>query len=249
MVFASFVCRAAGALALAAECSAHAADLIDFWNTPRHGGNGAKAHLVAQLRVGPAPPGLRTRDAAKLLHFLGRAGHVKDKAVRFVANIVIADFQHVDVTLIARGINHRIVERGFAFPLGFIHVLYGLLSAELTLRDAPVGRKRQRLRPELTHFVAFVDPDKVIARGEIGQLETQRRGVFALWQRLNALVGDTQQQRQTEMAAGERNHILLRIHGEIFHLFGKIPQADDIRLPRQCFLFDIEEDFRHRLPG
>ena len=51
------------------------------------------------------------------------------------------------------------------------------------------------------------------------------------------------------MAAGEGDHILLRIDGEILHLFGEIPQADDIRLPRQHFLFHIEENGGERLPG
>jgi hypothetical protein len=42
--------------------------------------------------------------------------------------------------LIARGIDDRIVECGFAFPLRFIDMLHGLLStAKLTLRNAPVG--------------------------------------------------------------------------------------------------------------
>ena len=51
------------------------------------------------------------------------------------------------------------------------------------------------------------------------------------------------------MAAGEGNHILLRIDGEILHLFGEIPQADDIRLPRQHFFLHVEEHGGERLPG
>ena len=47
------------------------------------------------------------------------------------------------------------------------------------------------------------------------------------------------------MATREGNHVFLLVDGELFHLFREFPQADDIRLPRQCFLFDIEEDFRH----
>ncbi len=205
-------------------------------------------HLIAQLRVGPASPGLRPRDAAKLFHFLRRAGHVKDKAVRFVANIVVDDFQHVDVTLIAHGIYHRIFKGGFALPLRLIHVLNGLLSAKLALRDAPVGRERQRLRPELAHFVAPVDPDEVIAWRKIGQLVAQRRGILAFRQRLNASFRDAQQQRQTEVAAREGNGVFIPIDGEVLHLFREVPQADDVWFPGENFFLHVEEHFRQGLP-
>ena len=64
-----------------------------------------------------------------------------------------------------------------------------LLTAQLPLRDAPVGREREFRRPQLPHFIAAIDPDEIIPRREIGQLEAQRRGVFALRQRFNALHG------------------------------------------------------------
>ena len=101
-------------------------------------------HFVTQLGVGPASPGFRTRDAAELFDLFRRAGHVKDKTVRFIANVVIDNLQHVDVTLIARGIDNRIVKRRFAFPLFFINMLDGLLSAELGLNAASLTRALSR---------------------------------------------------------------------------------------------------------
>ena len=51
------------------------------------------------------------------------------------------------------------------------------------------------------------------------------------------------------MAAGEGDHAFLRVHGEVFHLFREVPQADDVRLPGQHLIFHIEEDAGKRLPG
>jgi hypothetical protein len=39
--------------------------------------------------------------------------------------------------------------------------------------------------------------------GQIGQLETQRRGIFAFRQRLDAVIRHAHQQRQAEAAARE----------------------------------------------
>ncbi len=126
-------------------------------------------------------------------------------------------------------------------------MLHGLLAAELPLRDAPVGGQRQLLRPELAHFVAFVDPDEIIARGEFRQLEAQWRGVFAFRQRLDAVIRHAQQQWQAEMAAGERDHFFILIDGEVFYLFREVPQTNDIRLPGEDFFLHVEEDFRQGL--
>lgn len=65
-------------------------------------------------------------DAAELLHLFRGSGHVEDEAVGLVADIVVDDFQHVDVTLVARGINNRILKRGFTFPLCFVDALDSL---------------------------------------------------------------------------------------------------------------------------
>ncbi len=51
------------------------------------------------------------------------------------------------------------------------------------------------------------------------------------------------------MAPGKRDHVFVPIDGKIFYLFREIPQANDIRLHRQHFLFYIQEHFRQRLPG
>lgn len=51
------------------------------------------------------------------------------------------------------------------------------------------------------------------------------------------------------MAAGKRDHVFVPIDSERFYLFWKIPQANNIRLHRQHFLFYIQEYFRQRLPG
>ncbi len=206
-------------------------------------------HLITQLRVGPASPGFRAGDTAELFNLFRGSGYVKDKAVRLVTNVVVDDFQHIDVTLITRRIDNRIVKRRFTLPVWFINVLNSLLPAQLPLRDTPVGRKRQRLRPELAHFVAAVDPDEIIAWGEIGQLESQRRGIFAFRQRFDTVIRNAQQQRQAEMTAGEGNHIFILVDGEFLHLFREVPQANDIWLPREDFLLHVEENFRQRLPG
>ena len=134
-------------------------------------------------------------------------------------------------------------------PLWLINVLDLLLTPQLSLRDAPVGGERQLRRPQLAHFIAAIDPHEIIPWREIGQLEAQRRRVFTLRQRFYALVRYPQQQRQTEMAAGESDHIFLRVDGEILHFFGEIPQADHVRLPCQDFLFHIHENTGERLAG
>ncbi len=198
-------------------------------------------HLIPQLGVRPASPGFRAGNTAELLHLFWRTGDVKDEAVSLVANIVVGDFQHIDVALVAIGVDNGIFKGRFALPLRFINVLNGLLATQLALRNTPVGGERQRRRPQLTHLVAAIDPDEVIPRGEVGQLVAQRGGVFAFRQRFNALIGDAQQQRQTEVAPGERHHAFLAVDGEIFQLFREIPQADNVRFPRQHFFLHVEE--------
>ena len=122
-----------------------------------------------------------------------------------------------------------------------------LLTPQLSLRDAPVGGERQLRRPQLAHFIAAIDPHEIIPRCEIGQLEAQRRRVFALRQRFNALIRHPEQQRQTEMAAGEGDHVLLRVDGEVFNLFREVPQADHVGFPGQDLLFHIDENTGERL--
>ena len=166
-------------------------------------------HFAAELSVRPSPPCFRSRDTAKLLHLFRRAGNVEQEAVGFIANVVIDNLQRIDVALITFHIDKGIFERGFTLPLGFVDALDFLFASQLALRYAPVGGERHFRRPQLTHLVAAVDPDEIITRRKVGQLEAQRCGVFAFRQRLNAFVGDAQQQRQAEMAAGEGDHILL----------------------------------------
>ncbi len=143
--------------------------------------------------------------------------------------------------LIPVGVDDGLFKDRFALPLRFIDTLHGLFAAQLTLGNTPVGGESQRLRPQLAHFVAAVDPDEVIPRGEVGQLVAQRGRVFAFRHRFDTLIGNAQQQRQTEVAPGEGHHIFLAVDGEIFQLFREIPQADNVRFPRQHFVLHVEE--------
>ena len=131
-------------------------------------------YFIAQLRVGPAAPRLRTGNPAKLFHLFWRTGDVKDETVGFVANIVINNLQRIDIAFVTRHVDDRIFKCRFALPCCFINMLDNLLTAKLPLRDTPVGGECQFRSPELCHLIATVNPDEIVAWSEIGQLETQR---------------------------------------------------------------------------
>lgn len=131
-------------------------------------------YFIVQLRVGLAVLRFRTGNFVKLFYFFWRIGDVKDEIVGFVANIVINNFQRIDIVFVTRYVDDRIFKCRFVLLCCFVNMLNNLLIVKLFLRDILVGGKCQFRSLELCYFVVTVNLDEIVAWSEIGQLETQR---------------------------------------------------------------------------
>lgn len=109
----------------------------------------------------------------KLFYFFWCIGDVKDEIVGFVVNIVINNFQCIDIVFVMCYVDDCIFKCCFVLLCCFVNMLNNLLIVKLFLRDILVGGKCQFWSLELCYFVVMVNLDEIVVWSEIGQLEMQ----------------------------------------------------------------------------